>query len=126
MEIIVGVLATLVVLGLIVGALALLALLIRSLFRVVSGSPSPQQPASQQRTTPRAMSAEEEGNAHSGPYGYSGATAYPQTQYGSLFNPDADWNRDGRDDHDNHDDHEDRDNRESADREAAELEGDEQ
>lgn len=37
------------------------------------------------------MTAEDEGNAHSGPYGYSGATAYPQTQYGSLFNPDAEW-----------------------------------
>jgi hypothetical protein len=38
------------------------------------------------------MSAEEEGNVHSGPYGYSPNTAYPETQYGSLFNPDAEWN----------------------------------
>ena len=37
------------------------------------------------------MTAEEEGNVHSGPYGYSPNTAYPQTQYGSLFDPDAEW-----------------------------------
>ena len=40
----------------------------------------------------RGMTAEEEGNVHSGPYGYSPNTAYPETQYGSLFNPDAEWN----------------------------------
>jgi hypothetical protein len=38
------------------------------------------------------MSAEEEGNVHSGPHGYSPNTAYPETQYGSDFNPDAEWN----------------------------------
>jgi hypothetical protein len=38
------------------------------------------------------MTAEEEGNVHSGPYGYSPNTAYPETQYGSLFDPDAEWN----------------------------------
>lgn len=38
------------------------------------------------------MTAEEEGNVHSGPYGYSPNTAYPETQYGSDFNPDAEWN----------------------------------
>lgn len=32
-----------------------------------------------------------EGDIHSGPYGYSPNTAYPQTQYGSLFNEDAEW-----------------------------------
>lgn len=32
-----------------------------------------------------------EGDIHSGPYGYSPNTAYPQTQYGSLFNDDAEW-----------------------------------
>jgi hypothetical protein len=38
-----------------------------------------------------------EGDIHSGPYGYSPGTAYPETQYGSGFDPDAEWNRDGRD-----------------------------
>lgn len=32
-----------------------------------------------------------EGDIHSGPYGYSPNTAYPQTQYGSDFNEDAEW-----------------------------------
>jgi hypothetical protein len=51
-------------------------------------------PTSQTRKarTQQEMSAEEEGNVHSGPHGYSPNTAYPETQYGSLFNPDADWN----------------------------------
>jgi hypothetical protein len=33
-----------------------------------------------------------EGDYHSGPYGYSPNTAYPETQYGSNFDEDADWN----------------------------------
>lgn len=37
------------------------------------------------------MTAEEEGNVHSGPHGYSPNTAYPETQYGSGFDPDAEW-----------------------------------
>jgi len=39
----------------------------------------------------------DEGDYHSGPYGYSPNTAYPETQYGSMFDLDADWNDwDGR------------------------------
>lgn len=33
-----------------------------------------------------------EGDFHSGPHGYSPNTAYPETQYGSGFDEDADWN----------------------------------
>ena len=33
-----------------------------------------------------------EGDYHSGPYGYSPNTAYPETQYGSSFDEEADWN----------------------------------
>jgi hypothetical protein len=32
-----------------------------------------------------------EGDYHSGPAGYSPMTAYPETQYGSGFDEDADW-----------------------------------
>ena len=32
-----------------------------------------------------------EGDFHSGPYGYSPNTAYPETQYGSMFDEDAEW-----------------------------------
>ena len=38
-----------------------------------------------------------EGDLHSGPYGYSPGTAYPETQYGSGFDPDAEWNHEDRD-----------------------------
>ena len=33
-----------------------------------------------------------EGDFHSGPTGYSPKTAYPETQYGSGFDEDAEWN----------------------------------
>jgi hypothetical protein len=33
-----------------------------------------------------------EGDFHSGPGGYSPNTAYPETQYGSGFDEDAEWN----------------------------------
>lgn len=34
-----------------------------------------------------------EGDYHSGPDGYSPNTAYPETQYGSSFDEDAEWNK---------------------------------
>lgn len=33
-----------------------------------------------------------EGDIHSGPHGYSPNTAYPETQYGSRFDEEAEWN----------------------------------
>ena len=37
-----------------------------------------------------------EGDFHSGPEGYSPNTAYPETQYGSMFDEEADWNEEER------------------------------
>ena len=34
----------------------------------------------------------DQGDYHSGPYGYSPNTAYPETQYGSNFDEEAEWN----------------------------------
>jgi len=34
-----------------------------------------------------------EGDYHSGPAGYSPGTAYPETQYGSGFDEEAEWNQ---------------------------------
>ncbi len=36
----------------------------------------------------------DEGDIHSGPHGYSPNTAYPETQYGSRFDEEAEWNED--------------------------------
>jgi hypothetical protein len=69
--------------------------LVRFFWRILVGmwtlgaTPTSQ---TRQARAQQGMSAEEEGNVHSGPYGYSPNTAYPETQYGSLFNPDAEWN----------------------------------
>ncbi len=37
-------------------------------------------------------SAMDEGDIHSGSHGYSPNTAYPETQYGSRFDEEAEWN----------------------------------
>ncbi|HLP23722.1 MAG TPA: hypothetical protein VK139_06740 [Microbacteriaceae bacterium] len=76
-------LGTLIVLGVVLGGLWLVLAFLRLIFAIVGSPASPSRSSD--------MSAEEEGNVHSGPYGYSGATAYPETQYGSGFDPDADW-----------------------------------
>lgn len=34
----------------------------------------------------------DEGDFHSGPHGYSPNTPYQETQYGSRFDEEADWN----------------------------------
>tara|TARA_B110000967_G_C18759136_1_gene496899 strand:- start:754 stop:942 length:189 start_codon:yes stop_codon:yes gene_type:complete len=38
----------------------------------------------------------EDGDMHSGPYGYTPNEAYPETQYGSGFDEEADWNEEER------------------------------
>lgn len=48
-------------------------------------------PSTIQRHKP-VVSEMDQGDYHSGPEGYSPNTAYPETQYGSMFDEDADWN----------------------------------
>lgn len=81
-------------------ALAVIGFAIWLFFAMVRAVVSPKT-----YTQPRLgsdMTAEEESYVHDGPYGYSPNTAYPQTQYGSGFNPDAKWNTE-RHDHDDFD-----------------------
>ena len=52
----------------------------------------PQQLKNQ--TPGDAASPMDQGDYHSGPHGYSPNTAYPETQYGSNFDEEADWNED--------------------------------
>lgn len=49
----------------------------------------PNQEKPQPPTDPTPMN---EGELHSGPDGYSPNTSYPETQYGSGFDEDAEWN----------------------------------
>jgi hypothetical protein len=44
------------------------------------------------RQSPGRVEEMDQGDYHSGPEGYSPNTAYPETQYGSAFDEDADWN----------------------------------
>ena len=50
---------------------------------------SPNPPTTNRRVVDSPM---DQGDYHSGPEGYSPNTAYPETQYGSMFDEDADWN----------------------------------
>lgn len=38
----------------------------------------------------------DQGDYHSGPEGYSPNTAYPETQYGSMFDEEAEWNEENQ------------------------------
>ena len=70
-------------------AYLLLKISVRSLS---NESPSTSLAPNNTGTANRDLTDVEEGDLHSGPHGYSPNTAYPQTQYGSLFDPDAEWN----------------------------------
>ena len=43
-------------------------------------------------SAPSTNSKMDQGDYHSGPLGYSPNTAYPETQYGSNFDEEAEWN----------------------------------
>ena len=45
-----------------------------------------------QPTPPPVDSKMDEGDIHSGPHGYSPNTPYTETQYGSMFDEEAEWN----------------------------------
>ena len=49
-----------------------------------------EQQGLRQRSAP--VEEMDQGDYHSGPEGYSPNTAYPETQYGSGFDEDAEWN----------------------------------
>ena len=51
-----------------------------------------QSPIPTQTPASRPNAVMDEGDIHSGPHGYSPNTAYPETQYGSGFDEDAQWN----------------------------------
>ena len=50
---------------------------------------APNLPTTNRRVVDSPM---DQGDYHSGPEGYSPNTAYPETQYGSMFDEDAEWN----------------------------------
>ena len=54
---------------------------------------STEVPQQLKNQTPRDVASPmDQGDYHSGPHGYSPNTAYPETQYGSNFDEEADWN----------------------------------
>jgi hypothetical protein len=53
---------------------------------------APYTPMAPDSRKPRVDHSMNEGDIHSGPHGYSPNTAYPETQYGSRFDEEAEWN----------------------------------
>ena len=58
---------------------------LRELFMIRT---APQQSLVERRVVDSPM---DHGDFHSGPEGYSPNTAYPETQYGSRFDEEAEW-----------------------------------
>ena len=58
---------------------------VKWLFGAQAGTP----PVSPSKPVTNTMN---EGDVHSGPHGYSPNTAYTETQYGSRFDEEAEWN----------------------------------
>ena len=63
---------------------------LRELFSASPSGSTPPTPRDYTRLRPQDPM--DQGDYHSGPQGYSPNTAYPETQYGSMFDEDADWN----------------------------------
>ena len=63
---------------------------LRELFSASPSGSTPPTPRDYTRLRPQDPM--DQGDYHSGPEGYSPNTAYPETQYGSMFDEDADWN----------------------------------
>lgn len=53
---------------------------------------APYTPAAPSDSKPKATHSMNEGDFHSGPHGYSPNTPYQETQYGSRFDEEAEWN----------------------------------
>ena len=62
---------------------------LKNLFGLNEVPYTPMAPGSRK---PRVDQPMNEGDIHSGPHGYSPNTAYPETQYGSRFDDEAEWN----------------------------------
>ena len=61
------------------------------LWAIAKGISNPTPP---QKYTPASddIDGMNNGDYYNGPHGYSAMTGYPETQYGSGFDPDAEWN----------------------------------
>jgi hypothetical protein len=80
--------------GLIVwGAIALFIGIVRFIFSPVTPRPEGTTPHNQSDM----IDGMNNGDYYNGPHGYSPMTGYTETQYGSGFDPDAQWNHEERD-----------------------------
>jgi hypothetical protein len=80
--------------GLIVwGAIAFVVGIMRLIFSPVAASTQAAVP----QNNSDMIDGMNNGDYYNGPHGYSPMTGYPETQYGSGFDPDAQWNHEERD-----------------------------
>jgi hypothetical protein len=87
------IIAAVILLGVFGGGVALIIWFLVAFCRAVLG-PSPSVRTTRHYVDPDAdADGMNPGDYYNGPHGYSPMTGYPETQYGSGFDPDADWNR---------------------------------
>lgn len=63
-----------------------------AIVRAVSTTPSPGTNSETLSNDGDNIDGMNNGDYYSGPHGYSAMTGYPETQYGSGFDTDAEWN----------------------------------
>jgi len=91
-----SIIAAVIVLGVLGGGLWLIIWFLVALYRGAS-NPRPvarpvARPARRYVDPDADADGMNPGDYYNGPHGYSPMTGYPETQYGSGFDPEADWN----------------------------------
>lgn len=79
------------VLALLFGGIALILWGFVKFARAIFSSPTSRDSASNNKGITQDIDGMNEGDYYNGPHGYSPMTGYPETQYGSGFDEDAEW-----------------------------------
>ncbi|NBX22935.1 MAG: hypothetical protein EBR52_02240 [Microbacteriaceae bacterium] len=85
------VVSTIVVVAFVIG-LVLIGWFLVALVRALAGSSSGHRNVTRANDSDVDSDGMNPGDYYNGPHGYSPMTGYPQTQYGSGFDPEAQWN----------------------------------
>ena len=87
----------LVIIGGVVRIIWVFLAILFAIGRALSGTASPVTRSTTNTTASDEIDGMKNGDYYNGPHGYSPMTGYPETQYGSGFNPGAEWNHEEQD-----------------------------
>lgn len=86
-----GMIMETIVVLMLIGGLALIIWGLLLFVRAIGRSISPQSPPPWSASSSDELDGMNYGDYYNGPNGYSSMTGYPETQYGSGFDEDAEW-----------------------------------